>query len=369
MMNIDGARRPRVLTLWAHEGSPNLGVAALARGSQDLIRRVAPGAQLTFANYGSRPAQLPWGRPRSLLKEHVLQRQGMAEYLGGFDLIWDTRSGDSFADIYGLERHVTMSLVHEFAYRAGTPIMLAPQTIGPFRSKRGRIFARRTLSHSAAVFTRDAKSAEESTHLGRPPDRITADLVFGIDVPAAGARRDVLLNVSGLLWTDNPHVDAAAYRSTLVELVLRLQADGREVTLFAHVLDSDDNDNDVPAVRDLERLLSGTVDTVIPRDLDDARQTIAGSALVVGSRMHACLNALSVGVPAIPLAYSRKFRGLMEGVGWTDVFDLRFDDASSLATRVVATAGRVTAADAHAAAVTGRISLDPLTSVVASVLA
>jgi polysaccharide pyruvyl transferase WcaK-like protein len=41
--------------------------------------------------------------------------------------------------------------------------------------------------------------------------------------------------------------------------------------------------------------------------------------------MHACLNALSVGTPAIPLAYSRKFDSLMRDLGWEHTVDLRTD--------------------------------------------
>src|SRR5699024_12716685 len=67
----------------------------------------------TFANYGARPAQVPWGRPRSLVRERVQSRFGMQDYFRGFDLVWDTRAGDIFADIYGLERLITMSMVHE----------------------------------------------------------------------------------------------------------------------------------------------------------------------------------------------------------------------------------------------------------------
>jgi polysaccharide pyruvyl transferase WcaK-like protein len=39
--------------------------------------------------------------------------------------------------------------------------------------------------------------------------------------------------------------------------------------------------------------------------------------------MHACLNALSGGVPAVPLAYSRKFAPLLAQLGWTYGVDLR----------------------------------------------
>src|SRR5699024_592440 len=178
--------------------------------------------------------------------------------------------------------------------------------------------------------------------------------------PDPGPQRDVLVNVSGLLWTENPHVGAAAYRRTLQETVTRLRADGREVALLAHVLDNPSADNDVPALRELAAQVGGGLEVVVPTDLDSVRATIAGANLLIGSRMHACLNALSVGTPAIPLAYSRKFAPLLESVGWRTGFDLRTDDLGSLPRQIVATAAEVTPAKAHDAARAGRGSLEAL---------
>ena len=69
--------------------------------------------------------------------------------------------------------------------------------------------------------------------------------------PEVATRRDVVLNVSGLLWEANPHVDAAAYRATLARLYDALVAQGRTVSLLAHVLESTAcADNDLPAVHE-----------------------------------------------------------------------------------------------------------------------
>jgi polysaccharide pyruvyl transferase WcaK-like protein len=282
----------------------------------------------------------------------------MQEFFAGFDVIWDTRSGDSFADIYGVGRHLTMSLVHEFASQAGTPAVMAPQTIGPFGTRRGRALARRTLHRSAMVLARDPDSARAAEDLGRPVDLITADLAFAIEPPEPDQSRDVLLNVSGLLWHENPHVDSQAYQRIIRETIARLLAEGREVTLLAHVLDSPDPDNDVPVVRELAAESGHTLEVVVPTDLDDVRTTIAGAEVLIGSRMHACLNALSVGVPAVPLAYSRKFEPLLRSVGWETGFDLRGDDPESLPSRLIASVAEASSTAAHSAAARGRASLD-----------
>lgn len=312
----------RVLVGWAGDTSPNLGVRALGRGSADLLRAALPEATIEFMDFGSRPAALPWGRPRSLVRERLTGRAGMMEWLGRFDLFWDTRSGDSFADIYGIQRHAKMSLVHEFAVQAGVAAVLAPQTIGPFETRRGRLLAQRNLRRSALVFARDPASARAAEDLGRPADRLTTDLVFGISQPTPSGGHDVLLNVSGLLWKESDHVDHASYRDAVRTIISRLLADGRRVTLLPHVLDSHDPDNDVPVSHALRDEYDGRIGLHVPADLDDARSVIAGAELVIGARMHACLNALSTGTPAVAMAYSRKFQPLMAELDWPHVISL-----------------------------------------------
>jgi colanic acid/amylovoran biosynthesis protein len=328
-MNTNAQRRKtgdvpamRVLVLWASETSPNLGVRALARGSRDYILRVWPEAEFTFADFGQRPRELPWGSMTSLIRERLSGRLGMMRWLRGFDLIWDTRSGDSFADIYGMGRLSVMSSVHEFARQAGVLIAMAPQTIGPFTTRRGRFLARRTLRRSGLVLARDPRSAEAAAALGRPVDSTVTDLVFGIDQPEAAESRDVLLNVSGLLWNENSHVDAFSYRSAIYAIIDALIAQGRRVTLLPHVLESASKDNDVPTARALAKLYGDKVDLFIPEGLDDARSVIASANVLVGARMHACLNALSTGVPAIAMAYSRKFDPLLRAIEWPYVVSL-----------------------------------------------
>lgn len=310
----------RILLAWTDETSPNLGVRALGRGSKDLLRRIWPQAEFVYMNYGSKPEAVTWS-PRGLVREWVTGRRGMRDWLDGFDLYWDTRSGDSFSDIYGLPRHTTMSMIHEFAARRHVPTVLAPQTIGPFGSRRSRLLARRDVHRSRLVLARDPLSAAASATLGRPVDLTTTDLVFGIDQPVAERGHDVLLNVSGLLWRSTRHGDPEAYRRQIRAVIDGLLVRGRSVTLFPHVLDSADPDNDVPVAAELHAEYEGRLGLVVPRDLAHARAVIAGASLVIGARMHACLNALSTGTPAIAMAYSRKFAPLMGELGWPHVVD------------------------------------------------
>lgn len=328
----------RILIAWADDVSPNLGVRALGRGSTELLRRIWPHAEFTFMNYRLRPSQIPWGRQRSLLRERLTGRLGMMQWLGDFDLIWDTRSGDSFADIYGLPRHTTMSLLHEFAAQAGTPVVLAPQTIGPFDTARGRLLARRSLRRSRIVFARDPISAVVAARLGRPADAVTTDLVFALEAPELRERRDVVLNVSGLLWHGDDHVDPASYRTAVRSVIDGLLADARSITLLPHVLGSEGTDADVLVSEALVEEYGDRLELRVPTDLDDARSVIAGARLLIGARMHACLNALSTGTPAVAMAYSRKFAPLMDAIGWRYVVQL--SDGDNVAASVLEHARR-----------------------------
>ena len=44
--------------------------------------------------------------------------------------------------------------------------------------------------------------------------------------------------------------------------------------------------------------------------------------IFIGSRMHATIAAISSGVVTIPIAYSRKFKGLFENVGYKYTIDI-----------------------------------------------
>lgn len=313
----------QILVLWADEASPNLGVRALGSGTATLVRRVWPDAEITFQNFGHRTRELPLGRIRSLARERVTGKLGMQRWLAGFDLVIDTRSGDSFSDIYGLHRLAVMCSVAELAGQAGVPVVLGPQTIGPFNTRRGRMLARRSLRRAALVMARDADSADQARQLGRPVDVLSTDVVFALPQVPVARTRDVVLGISGLLWHPNPHVDHTRYRDIMTRLHSDLLASGRRVSLLAHVLDSPTTDNDVPAVREFATRAAPDSEVIIPADLDEVRAAVASAQVVIASRMHACLNALSVGTPAIPLAYSKKFDPLFGGLGWNHTVDLR----------------------------------------------
>lgn len=313
----------KILVLWADDESANLGVRVLADGAAALARRAwGDSVVVEHQDFGSTALGTTL-TPRVVAKDIGRKRGAIKTGLRTFDVVLDTGAGDSFTDIYGLKRFGVMTYVQWATRRVRVPLVLVPQTIGPFNRLPAKWVARRTLRIASIVMSRDNVSEKYSAELGRPVDVAATDLVFALPVPPRSDQLDVIFNVSGLLWQPGPHVDSASYQATVRGLLNGLLDAGRKVTLLAHVLDNRSLDNDMVAINELTDEYGDKVNVIIPDGLEHARTVLASGRVVLGSRMHACLNALSVGTPAVPLAYSRKFAPLLSDLGWEHTFDLR----------------------------------------------
>ncbi|WP_336638570.1 polysaccharide pyruvyl transferase family protein [Micrococcus luteus] len=311
----------KILVYGALPSQANLGVEALAHGAEAVLLRAFPHADVRFRSTGPAgdgPISLSHTSP--LLKEMVVNRRGLRDWTRSFDLICDIRGGDSFTDIYSMKGLFKMTTFPLYARALSVPLVMLPQTIGPFERQPSQLLARRQLRACLAVMARDPVSATAAANLGRPVDATATDVVFGIPRPrnVEPGEQDVVLNVSGLLWSSNRHVDADIYRTATRALIDALLNQGRRVCLLAHVVGPDETgpDNDRTALAELRGEYQDRLQYVVPKDLWEVRRVIASARVVIGARMHACLNALSVGVPAVPLAYSRKFAPLLDSLGW-----------------------------------------------------
>lgn len=342
----------KVLILWADNRAANLGLRVLAQGNAELIRRAfgADNVRIDFQDFGPGDSDVSMGT-RSILRDIGRADGPIKSKLRQYDLVVDSGAGDSFADIYGLKRFSFMFYAHWTLSRLRIPVVMGPQTIGPFRTFVGRWAARRMLRKVRLLLVRDSDSGTYVSSLVRNPDVLATDVVFALSVPKPVKSRDVLLNVSGLLWFGNEHVSSGYYRAETVDVVNRLKEEGRTVALIAHVVHSKSGNDDIDACREASALIGGTqpVEILIPESLDEARAILGSARVVIGARMHACLNALSMGTPAIPWAYSRKFAPLMRDIGWTD-FGIDLRDETDAASRTIALVRRA-ALESTAAAV------------------
>lgn len=354
----------RVSFFGAPGSERNLGVGALRESAVVGLLRRRPDARLTVFDdgWGQREGQVGidgaphrftlcgvrnsrrFHKPESYLNMRLsallrLPNSGLAA-VDASDAVWDVSGGDSFADLYGRQRFQTVTLPKELALQRGRPLLLLPQTYGPFRDPALRRRAQHVLRSSSAAWARDVDSFDVLHDLlGNDFDatkhRLGVDVAFGLaavrpapsaadavdaDLSRLSGRPLAGLNISGLLLNDPDAAEryglTVDYRSLVDQLAERLVAAGAGVVLVPHVLGGPDEvDGDEQVTRELAERLGrshpGQV-AVAPPSLGagERKWLISRVDWFCGTRMHATIAGLSSGVPTAAVAYSLKVRGV-----------------------------------------------------------
>lgn len=270
--------------------------------------------------------------------------------------VLDVSGGDSFTDIYGPRRFRLVAEPKLIVMRLGLPLILLPQTYGPFTKSESAAVAGGLLRGSVQVWARDARSfqrIEDLVGTVETDDRyqLGVDVAFGLPVrePPLAVRSvverltsagDVIgINVSGLLYGEPERSRerfglAAGYDATMLTTVQKLLQSGAErILLVPHVYS--DRESDLVAARDLAQRVSAPGRVVVLEGrlgADEIKWVISRMRWFAGARMHATIGALSSGVPAAAIAYSDKFQGVFEGCG----LGHRVQDARRLGTNELA---------------------------------
>lgn len=269
----------RLVLAGAAIGNGNRGVEALGRSVIDAVDRECPDALLTVLDDGWGVREAPdsdtrrsrleylgvrrsrrWHRPESWARIRLSQALGArgnvaAQRFATADAVLDLSAGDSFTDLYGPVRLDSVSAPKDAALRAGTPLVLLPQTYGPFRTAVGRQRAEQLVRSAALAYARDPWSHGQLVELAGPSAdhsrlREGVDVAFALDpTPPADEFVDQLatlagdgpvvgVNASGLLRDAAGHARfrlAGDYLDTMTAVVRELVTTGAHVVLVPHV--------------------------------------------------------------------------------------------------------------------------------------
>jgi polysaccharide pyruvyl transferase WcaK-like protein len=399
-MKSENSDRPLTVgLLGASFGTNNLGVAALACGAVASVCHSYPKARIFLIDYARDPDTyyvlhpggvatvelinirfskrfflrnnisyllflalcirlLPSRKWRSRLHRHNHVLKAIQEA----DIIGSIAGGDSFSDIYGLGRLIYVALPQILVRVVGKPLVLLPQTFGPFNGTLAKAVARSIIRHSRMVYTRDPGGLEAIRGLiVRDHGRLAFayDMGFALEphirtekTPPWLAGYDksiplVGLNVSGLLYIggytrSNMFGIKVDYRQLIHELIdFLVRKCCVHIMLVPHVFGTgEDSESDVVASRKIYEdeadkrqgelfLLDGEYDQ------HEIKAIIGRCDFFIGSRMHACIAAISQCVPTVGLAYSQKFHGVFESAGIEElVVDLRQSVGDAIITTV-----------------------------------
>lgn len=321
-------------------GRPNLGVDALSRSNIAILRSACEkvGVEPKFVLFGKPGGESP-NEPDVEQGKFLRLRQLFTGRFVDFrreiarcDLLVDICAGDGFTDIYGVSLFLIHNLGKWAAIVSKRPLVFAPQTIGPFEKAWSRSIARSIFNRAALTFARDDLSTKTLREMNvTSPCAEVIDVAFRLPFDAAeprdpGAPVRVGINVSGLLYNHGNRflltIDYAELTRRMVESVLA--RDNHEVWLVSHVIHDDVSSQDDYATL-VEFAKQFPTARIAPkfRNSEEAKSFIAGLDFFTGGRMHACIGAISTGVPVAPIAYSRKFNGLFGTVGYDRLIDGR----------------------------------------------
>jgi colanic acid/amylovoran biosynthesis protein len=332
---LDGARESKVYDLWDRD-----------RPFQAELINLRFSKQLLLPNHIVRLlATALWLRLLpSAARQAVIGRNRWLNVINSADIIAAISGGDSFSDIYGLRRLFYVTLPQLLVLSLGRPLVSLPQTYGPFKTWLAKAIARFVLKRAHRVYSRDLSGLEEVRKLiggSGPAAEFAYDMGFALEPhsppPATVTLLSQLkhgaslvgLNVSGLLYVggytgQNMFGLKADYRKLLLliveHFVIRLDCN---VVLIPHVF-GDSRESDTSAAEqfwgDLPTNLKSRVHRLEGRfDHHQIKYIIGQCDFFLGSRMHACIAAISQCVPSVALAYSKKFLGVMRSIDMESV--------------------------------------------------
>jgi colanic acid/amylovoran biosynthesis protein len=263
---------------------------------------------------------------RSILKLTIDPKQWRTcKIYNKINYVLDMGAGDSFSDIYGINRFKIINDQHRLASFFGKKLLLLPQTIGPFSNEKVLKQAKTSIEKSNVVMVRDKMSYEYVKNISTQQNLIELiDVAFFMPFTKkqfSNEKINVGLNISALLfhggYTQNNQFGLALnYPETMRQIIdYFINQENILLHLVPHVVSGSYSiENDYAVSRQIMDEYNSHRIVLAPFFLDpiDAKNYISGLDFFTGARMHACIAAFSSGVPVFPLAYSRKFNGLFE---------------------------------------------------------
>jgi len=283
------------------------------------------------------PLALLVGLFRTLKLPHRwLLRTPTLRAIADADVVADL-SGISFVDGRRFVVIVYNAIVVWVPMLLGTKVVKCAQAMGPFKGRVNRLLATLTLPRLARVCPRGDVTESFVRGLGLRNVTPAGDMAFTMQVPDA-VREQVATRLAGAgpgpYITVSPSQVVAtycegtdiAYPQIMAEVIDGIGArTGHRVVMIAHSAQPNKgvtHMNDLPLCREIAGLVNKPEnlvfldDDLLPTEL---RAIIASSDLLVASRFHAMISALTELVPPIVIGWSHKYGEVLAPFGIEDL--------------------------------------------------
>lgn len=246
---------------------------------------------------------------RAVVPERVRQSLGLV-WDDDIDSVIDA-SGFAFSDQLGVRR--IQSAAKEFRRwkRQGKKIVLLPQALGPFRDPQVCEAMKSICESADLIYAREPRSREfvEAVSPGASNLRTAPDFTclvrpsgfLSIDSPQGG----VCVVPNKRMLSDTDESTSGAYLRFLRQCVQACERDGQDVWFLVH------DRGDHQLAEELVREIARPIRVCYYEDSRVLKAAIGRADLVIGSRFHALVSALSQGVVALATSWSFKYEQLM----------------------------------------------------------
>lgn len=270
--------------------------------------------------------------------------------IGESDALVDL-AGVSFID--GREKFLPFNFLTLFpAWALGVPIVKLSQALGPFKGVINNIAAKITLPRCQKIWARGEKTYNllSESGISNISFSLADDIAFNhkshyalsnesdlkihpfLDLISAKRKKDGVKGVIGICPSSVLAVQSkkqgGSYENVLTSLCLDLINQGYLVVLFPNatreISGDAERNNDLPVIRRIYKVVAQNNEkALIKCDFDvnatDIKRIIAEMDVVLVSRFHAMVGALSLAVPPAVLGWSHKYAEVMARFGLEDV--------------------------------------------------
>lgn len=195
----------------------------------------------------------------------------------GCDVFFDATFGDGFSDIYGKKWNIKTDLIKQMVIWSGTPLVLVPQTYGPYNNLVLKKWAMRLIRKADLVYSRDNLSAKVIKEQSGVEIKVGSDMAFKLPYDRTkykidNERINIGINVSSLLWDSQwakeNHfgltVDYKQYHIKILEWLI--EQSKYKIHIIPHVIDLEQpnaRENDYRVCLQLKKKYGDKIEIVI----------------------------------------------------------------------------------------------------------
>lgn len=247
----------------------------------------------------------------NFMPQKLLSRFGLVRDKD-IDVIIDA-SGFCYSDSFGFENANEQVGRYIKKWRnSGKKYVFLPQAYGPFEDKKLAALMRSTLMSSNLFFARDKVSKEYlenilSVDVKQFPDftcAVKGVLPTSFNPAHAG---DVCIIINNRMVEKHSKEDGARYIANMEKMIASIRNLGGEPYFLLH-----EGQDDVLLTDKINRNLANPLETFFFDDPLHIKGVIGTARLVISSRFHGLVSALTQGVPVLATGWSHKYQMLLE---------------------------------------------------------